>query len=337
MPTLELQTFFDASKAKGASDDLLAALLTRRGWPADDVYSALGSYWESVTGVAIPSRGAAGESARDAFLYLLSFATLGTWAMALGSMLFQLIDRWLPDAVAHLGYSDFRSQTTWQMASMLVAFPIYLLATRAIAREAGQHPERLQSGVRKWLTYIALLITAGTMIGDLICFLDYFLAGELTARFVLKVIAVMGISGAIFAYYIGWLRSNRARNLPFGIPATVVVATTFCIGLAAAGTPAQQRQIAADRTRVQDLRNLATALKIVYDSGQGLPASTSNLHTRRTDPERGIAYEYRLTGASTYELCAAFTGESSDNQPSFWAHGKGRQCFEVNAAKMAPW
>jgi uncharacterized protein DUF5671 len=54
------------------------------------------------------------------------------------------------------------------MASVAVAFPIFLIVTWAILQEAQQQPERLQSGVRKWLTYIALLLTAGGMISDLI-------------------------------------------------------------------------------------------------------------------------------------------------------------------------
>ena len=98
--TTQLQHFIDSSKSKGAADEFLAALLTRRGWPAGDVYAALGHYWESSTGLAIPERAGAGESARDAFLYLLSFATLATWTTAVGSMLFEFINHWFPDAVS---------------------------------------------------------------------------------------------------------------------------------------------------------------------------------------------------------------------------------------------
>src|SRR5215472_18312210 len=94
----QLQEFIDASKAKGASDEFLAAFLVRRGWAADDVYDAIGNYWERVTGIAVPARTGRGESAREAFLYLLSFSTLATWATALGSMLFELINHWVPDA-----------------------------------------------------------------------------------------------------------------------------------------------------------------------------------------------------------------------------------------------
>src|SRR2546426_7927794 len=219
---MKLQNFVDTSKSKGATDEFLAALLTRRGWPAGDVYSALGQYWERTTGLAIPERAGAGESARDAFLYLLSFATLATWTTAVGSMLFEFINHWFPDAVSRNYVYDLRTAVTWQMAAVAVAFPIYLLVMRLILREAADRPERLESGVRKWLTYLSLLGTAGAMICDLICFLDYFLTGELTVRFVLKAATVMLIAGAVFAYYLGSLRW-RARSRAFGAAAAMVV------------------------------------------------------------------------------------------------------------------
>jgi hypothetical protein len=60
--------------------------------------------------------------------------------------------------------------------------------------------------VRKWLTYIALLIAAAIMIGDIITFLTYFLKGDLTARFVWKVGVTLAISGGVFWYYFGSLQ-----------------------------------------------------------------------------------------------------------------------------------
>jgi hypothetical protein len=93
---VKLVEFIEASKSKGASDEFLASFLTRRGWPEDDVYAALGGYWERVTGFSLPERTSSGESSRDAFLYLLSFSTLATWSSALGSMLFRFIERWFP-------------------------------------------------------------------------------------------------------------------------------------------------------------------------------------------------------------------------------------------------
>src|SRR5260370_29242668 len=138
--TTRLQDFIDTSKGKGATDEFLAALLSRRGWPAGEVYAALGAYWERATGLVVPERAGAGESARDAFLYLLSFATLATWTTALGSMLFEFINHWFPDAVSRNYVYDLRTAVTWQMAAVDVAFPIYLLVMPLSLPAAADRP-----------------------------------------------------------------------------------------------------------------------------------------------------------------------------------------------------
>lgn len=355
---IQLEQFIEASKAKGASDEFLAAFLTRRGWAADDVYNALGTHWERATGLSVPARSGAGESARDAFLYLLSFSTLATWATALGSMAFQLINYRVPDAVSPDNVYDLRSALTWQMASVAIAFPVYLLVMRTIFREAASQPQRLMSGVRRWLTYLALWITAGTMVVDLICFLNYFLRGEITTRFVLKSAVVMLIAGAIFAYYISSLRWNsetdvrreKARNLAFGAAALTAVAVAFCLGLGVAGTPGRQRRLEADQKRVQDLHQLAWAVQAWQKRTRALPAQITDLRTgtlpaKFNDPETGTPYEYRRLSETRYELCAQFASEDPAaaggsyyaTRSPFWNHGKGRACFVLEASQAVPY
>jgi hypothetical protein len=337
--SLKLFEFVTAAKNKGASDDFLASFLARRGWAQDDVYAALGKYWESVTGLTVPDRTATGESARDAFLYLLSFSTLATWATALGSMLFRLIEYWLPDPVAPLRFLSIRQMVTWQMASIAVAFPIFLLVMRTILREARLSPERLKSGVRKWLTYIALLLTAGAMICDLIWFLDYFLQGELTSRFVLKCFTVMLIAGTIFAYY---RRDNNVQyNRTFAIGSAVVVIAAFLVGLGVAGTPSIQRRLQADQRRVENLQAIS---RMVYGRVQlagEMPETIAPLVAKwqATDPETGKPYEYRVKSGTQYELCAVFDEPEERNPyPSqFWRHGKGRTCFTLDARTAPTW
>jgi uncharacterized membrane protein YidH (DUF202 family) len=343
---LKLLEFVEAAKSKGASDEFLASFLARRGWPQDDVYAALGAYWERQTGLSVPDRSGGGESSRDAFLYLLSFSTLATWASALGSMLFQFIDHWLPDPVTTPQFYSLRSAVTWQMASIAVAFPIFLLVMRTILREAQERPERLLSPVRKWLTYIALLLTAGAMIGDLIWFLDYFLTGELSSRFVLKALTVIVICGAIFLYYLGslhWDRETnvvlvRGRSRKFALGAVVVVIAAFGVGLGVAGTPSAQRRMEADRHRVQDLRAIAFAAHSWYLRNQK-PAGISGFQLPRdktVDPETGRPYEYRVKSGTQYELCAVFS--SAEETPAeFWHHDKGRTCFALDASEQPAW
>jgi hypothetical protein len=206
-----LQEFLDAAKRQGASDESLATLLRGTGWPEEDVYRALAEHFENRSGVHVPEYKRSG-SAKDAFLYLLSFSMLATWTIGLGSVVFTLIDMWIKDPLspANNYYAGGYYQMADSLACMIVAFPLYLLTMRAILREVGLHSEKLESPVRKWLTYIALLVAAGVVVGDLISFLTYFLRGELTARFVLKVSVVLLISGGVFWYYLGSLQKGAS-------------------------------------------------------------------------------------------------------------------------------
>src|SRR6266481_3456946 len=208
-----IQEFLDAAKRQGASDESLVALLRGRGWPEDDVYRALADHFENQSGVLVPAYKRSG-SAKDAFLYLLSFAMLATWTIGLGSVMFTLIDRWIRDPLspANNYYAGGYYQIADSLACIIVAFPIYLLTMRYILREVRLHPEKLESPVRKWLSYIALLIAAGVVVGDLITFLTYFLRGELTARFAAKVAAVLVIAGGVFWYYIGSLQKGASAS-----------------------------------------------------------------------------------------------------------------------------
>jgi hypothetical protein len=196
----EVQTFIAAAKSNGATDDILVALLRDRGWPERLVYDALSAYYEERTGMPIPARSATGGNAKDTFLYLLSLITLGTWTCAVGSILFTLIDRWFPDRAlaSAYSYSYQLSNLAWEIAAILVAFPVYLWLMKLLLTDLEQHPEKAFSSVRKWFTYLALFVTAFILVGDAITLLGVFLRGDLTTRFVLKVLTIFFISGAIF-------------------------------------------------------------------------------------------------------------------------------------------
>ncbi|MCW5966728.1 MAG: hypothetical protein KIT83_22000, partial [Bryobacterales bacterium] len=136
-PKSPLHAFVMAAKARGAGDEFLAALLTRQGWSANDVYNTLATYWEETTGVAVPRRGSGTESSREAFLYLLAFLALAIWASALGTVLFQLVNVWVPDPVSSGYYSSVRSTITWSLAGLSIAFPLYFLVTRTLVKESN--------------------------------------------------------------------------------------------------------------------------------------------------------------------------------------------------------
>jgi uncharacterized protein DUF5671 len=237
----DLLKFIEAARTQGASDVVLVGLLKGRGWPEDDIYRALGAHYEKLTGLPIPIHRAATAqapspltpglqavnsqpsktaaqavpshrrtgAAKDTFLYLLAFSTLGTWTIGVGSLMFTLIDRWITDPLSSysVAFADSSSIAS-SMASLLVAFPIYMLVMRVIISDIERHPEKIDDGVRKWLTYIALFIAASVVIGDLVATLTIFLRGELTSRFVAKAVTVIVISGGVFWYYLGSLKKT---------------------------------------------------------------------------------------------------------------------------------
>lgn len=206
----ELQKFITSAKEHGAADDALAAILENAGWPKSEIWTALGDHYESLTGVHIPPGKKTTTPAKDAFLYLLSFSTLAAWTISLGSICYTLIDDWIRDPLApHYYGMNVSYQISTELASLLVTFPVYMLVMRVIFGETRRSPEKLDSNVRKWLTYIALLLAAGVMIGDVVTFLAYFLRGELTSRFIAKVAVTLFISGGVFWYYLGSLREAQ--------------------------------------------------------------------------------------------------------------------------------
>ncbi len=203
-----MRDFIVAAKARGVSDETLMGMLRGRGWPEEDVYRGLSDYYEGAGELIIPVYRRSG-SAKDAFLYLLAFSTLVTWTMGAGSVMFTLIERWFKDPATTQQYGLSSSyELANSLACVIVAFPTYLFVMRHIVGELEVHPEKLESPVRKWLTYLALLIAACVVVGDLITFITFFLQGEITSRFVAKVAVVLVLSGGVFWYYFGSLQKS---------------------------------------------------------------------------------------------------------------------------------
>lgn len=351
-----LRVFVYAAKQRGAQDGFLLQLLQRQGWPEGDVYAALAAYWQQATGVPLPLRSRPSESARDTFLWLLSFLALGIWVTALGTVLFQLINVWMPDTVTSGYYSFSRTVISWSMAAIAVSFPLYLVVMRALLRGADEATVVPAGGLRKWLTYFALFITAATVLGDLIGLVGVFLMGELSARFVMKSLVVLALSGGIFVYYLGSLSFEKKRTAGmarqfhqwFAWGSAVCVVVVFLAGMAVAGQPGEQRRIQADQRRLNDLQSIARGLhewrnyqkpvstvrpatptdpnaaSVVVDTEPdvGLPETLSEASShldvdRLVDPESGQPYGYEKRGETTYALCADFAASGPERRGRF--------------------
>ncbi len=205
----ELERFVQDALAAGASRQEVEAALVSAGWAPDQVRRPLAAWADVPFRVPVP-RPRPYLSARDAFQYLVLFTTLYLSAWHLGSLLFDLIEIALPDAAD----PDYRVQglarsMRWSVATLLVAFPVFAFMAQRIGREVARDASRRLSAVRRWLTYLTLFIAAAVLIGDLITLVYNLLGGELSLRFVLKVLVAGVISGAIFAWYLADLRKEE--------------------------------------------------------------------------------------------------------------------------------
>jgi hypothetical protein len=201
----ELVQFIQVARLQGASDEFLSKLLRDYGWPQREVERAFFEVYEGLTGRPIPTpKGGSGESARDAFFYLLMIITLAIWTQALGQLAFIFINHLIPDPLDR-GLGDPSWQVAFCLARLIVAYPVYLWVMRQLNRELAAHREKYFSGVRKWLTYLTLWIVALIAIGTLIAFLTSFLRGDLTTRFILKMLVILLLDGGVLWYYSHWI------------------------------------------------------------------------------------------------------------------------------------
>jgi len=202
----ELHSFVKESLAQQKSRASIKEALLSAGWQDQEITKALSSFAEVDFPIPVPKKKPY-LAAREAFLYLVSFITLYITAISFGALVFSFVDLWFPDP---LRFGGGVSRTA--IASLIVAFPIFLVITRALQKGAIQDPERKDSRIKKWLTYLTLVIAAGVLIGDLITVLSSLLGGELTMRFFLKAFIVFGIAGSIFGYYLSDLQKEEKES-----------------------------------------------------------------------------------------------------------------------------
>lgn len=208
-PTHDLELFVRDALSRGQGRPAIEAALADAGWPPEQVRAALAGWAEVPFAVPVP-KPRPYLSPREAFLYLVLFATLYLSAWNLGSLLFDLINTALPDpADAAYAVAHRDDAMRFSVATLLVAFPVYLFVARLLSRELARNPVKRLSAVRRWLTYLTLFLAVTTIVCDLIALVHALLGGDLTLRFVLKVLVVGAIAGAIFGFYLVDLRREE--------------------------------------------------------------------------------------------------------------------------------
>jgi Domain of unknown function (DUF5671) len=348
----ELTEFVARALERGVARAEIESTLLAAGWPKDDVSSALAGYADVDFPVPVP-RPRPYLSAREAFLYLVLFLTLYTFAISWGRLLFELVNAAFPDPSVDLPWRPTAASARWAIASLVVSFPAYLWLARRTYLAVRRHPAERTSRVRKWLTYLTLFVTAAVLLCDLITLVYQVLGGELSVRFVLKVAIVAAVAGSVFGYYLWLVRQDDidpdelpTRHGGVRIAAGVVVLAvlvSLIAGMLFIGSPRRARAAALDERRVQDLRSIHSAVALFWTGHQRLPsdldeiAASGGLYLASTaDPVTAEPYEYRVVGGRNFELCAVFDDASPARERAaaglpLWSHTAGRVCFELLA------
>ena len=208
----ELTGFVKEGLDRGLPREQLEEVLLQAGWPPDQVRDALGRFADVTFPIPVP-RPKPYLIAREAFVYLVLFSTLYVSAFNLGGLLFQFINRAFPDPAVDpaLALEASRQAIRWTISMLVVAFPVFALVSWTNERAVRRDPSRRLSKVRRWLTYLTLFVAASILIGDVTSIVYNLLGGEVTTRFVLKVLTVGTIAGSVFGYF---RRDLRKEEVP---------------------------------------------------------------------------------------------------------------------------
>ncbi|MBP9749500.1 MAG: hypothetical protein KBD21_02120 [Candidatus Pacebacteria bacterium] len=368
MEHITLQQHIEARIRAGIGRDAIKEQLLVVGWPEEECDRAYAAALIA-TGVPTPLEGThrrtKGASTLDIVLNFFSFILLGIVATALGTLFFQIINKYFPDALARLGdyyYSTYPSgmiteAVYYAIAALVVAYPLYYVVVWVWFRRFRDDEGKVESKLTKWLTYLVLLAASVTIVGDLIAIIFTFLQGEITVRFFLKALTILVIAGVIFGFY--FLERRKVQyhtEVPrkvfqwFGYTLTGVVLAGIVLGFVAAGSPATERKRAFDERRAQDLQQLAMCVSGYAQQYERLPVSLDDLlrsseysYCEKRDSESGELFEYRIvkelvqTGTETLEgeveLCGVFALPSSEEivdssyrENKWYVHEAGRDC-----------
>ena len=268
------------------------------------------------------------------FLSLGALVSLIASVTAFLNLAFQTLNHKFPDAlnaVYQYGYNtyDFESARS-AMATLIIVFPAYLVLSHFWSRLAKKSLGHIDEVIRKWMIYLILFLAGIVVVVDLVTLVRYFVAGEITTRFILKVAITLLIAAKVVAYYTFTLKGKEKvlgmKVNPFcGIKAVILALALIIWSFSVIGTPKEQRAWRLDERRIQDLQSIQWQVINFWQQKESLPKELKDLSNPISgfaipvDPEfeKGLAYEYRQTDKMSFELCATFTAV----MPKGWQEG----------------
>ncbi len=287
------------------------------------------------------------KTARDSFLSLTTFALLYVLIGTFLSVAFSLIDYAYPPV---LNYLSYRPSVSFGLATLIVVTPILLTLLFLFEQLARREPERVYTRTRKFFTYLTLLFSGGTIIGDCITAVYYLLDGrDFSTAFIAKSLVAVVVAAVLLWYYLSDLKekTTKVHRIAAAVIIVVLVLAEIFASFAIIGTPATARAYRYDDLRVQALAQIQGEVVSYWQNKGTLPVQLGDIEagllgrTLPRDPETAREYEYLPNGinqAPTFQICATF-GKPSDEITlrsvyssgtieDGWSHQAGRVCFD---------
>jgi len=295
---------------------------------------------------------------KDFFLWAGAMVALYWSVVAFIFLIFDYINYAFPDPLSYYSADPYQSGISYEMASIIVLFPIYVLLMWAIRNDIAKDPSRKDIWARRWALIFTLFVAGVTIAVDLIELLTNFLNGDsLTTPFLLKALLIFLVASAAFMHFIadlwGYWDTFPARKRTVCISVGVLAALSIIAGFFIVGTPAQARLYRFDAQKVSDLQSIQYQVVNYWQTKQVLPATLADLndpisnYTVPVDLQAGDSYTYKATGKMSFQLCATFNAvtqgnNASQNAPMIpapvggtgnpiadnWDHEAGQVCFD---------
>ena len=218
---------------------------------------------------------------KDFFLWFGAMLALYVAVFNYIALVWNYIDYAFPDPLQY--YVDpYQSGISWEMATLIILSPLFLVLMWFIHREIKRDPSRAAIWIRRWALYLTLFIAAVSIAVDLIYVLYAFLNGiDITERFLLKALVVLFVAAIGFMHFIadlwGYWEKFPARNRSVAYATAALVAITIIAGFFIVGTPQQARLYRFDDQKVSDLQNIQSQVITYYQAKQKLPTSLADL------------------------------------------------------------
>src|SRR3989344_4601711 len=157
---------------------------------------------------------------KDFFIWLGAMVALYWSVVAFIFLVFGYIDYVFPNPLVYQ-VDPYSGSIPYEMASILVLFPIYAALIYFIRREIARDPARGEVWIRRWALILTLFIAGFTMAIDVVILLTTFFRGEeLTTAFLLKFALVFLVAAVGFMHFAadlkGYWDNNRKKAWAVG-------------------------------------------------------------------------------------------------------------------------